>query len=276
MISETITKIEQYTKEDVLHLLDRVRPLINKEPQLLQLPAKPLIFVGDTHGDWNTTKRVLSRYWKTPAIFVFLGDYVDRGPHQIENMNFLFELKTITPNRLMILRGNHETPKVNRSYGFYDTVQETLGDVIDQYWRTFAKLPLAAISQSQKIFAVHGGIPEQLVDIKEINALPKEIEPEHPIAIQLLWNDPQETLRGFGPSMRGSRIRTFGQDVTEEFMAQNSVELIVRAHEVFPHGFHEFFDGRILSLFSARDYYGAIAGKALHVSEEGKRELIAI
>ncbi|MHA2406440.1 MAG: metallophosphoesterase, partial [Candidatus Hermodarchaeia archaeon] len=175
MILETVKKIEQYTKEDVLHLLDRVNLLFNKEPRLLQLPKKPLIFVGDTHGDWKATQRLLFRYWETATVFVFLGDYVDRGPHQIENINLLFELKTKIPNRLMILRGNHETPKVNRSYGFYDTVQETLGHVIDQYWQTFAKMPLAAISRSQKIFAVHGGIPEQLVDIKEINSLPREI-----------------------------------------------------------------------------------------------------
>jgi diadenosine tetraphosphatase ApaH/serine/threonine PP2A family protein phosphatase len=207
---------------------------------------------------------------------VFLGDYVDRGPHQIENINLLFELKTKSPNRLMILRGNHETPKVNRSYGFYDTVQETLGDIINHYWQTFAKMPLAAISRFQRIFAVHGGIPEQLVDIGEINSLPREIELENPVAIQLLWNDPREGLKGFGPSMRGSRIRSFGQDVTENFMAHNSLELIVRAHEVFPHGYHEFFDGRILSLFSCRDYRCSIAGKALYVKSLGERELIAI
>lgn len=276
MILETVKKIEQYTKEDVLHLLDRVSPLFNEEPRLLQLPKKPLIFVGDTHGDWKATQRLLSRYWETAAVFVFLGDYVDRGPHQIENINLLFELKTKMPNRLMILRGNHETPKVNRSYGFYDTVQEALGNVIDQYWQTFAKMPLAAISRSQKIFAVHGGIPEQLVDIKEINSLPREIELENPVVIQLLWNDPREALKGYGPSMRGSRIRTFGQDVTEEFMAHNSLELIVRSHEVFPHGYHEFFDGRILSLFSSIDYRCSVAGKALYVKPSGERELIAI
>ena len=276
MIADTVAKIEQYTKEDVLHLLDRVTRIFSKEARLLQLPKKPLLFVGDTHGDWNATKQLLSQFWETAAVFVFLGDYVDRGPHQIENINLLLELKTKSPKRLMILRGNHETPRVNRSYGFYDVVKETLGDVIDYYWQTFSKMPLAAISQSRKIFAVHGGIPENLVDIEEINSFPQEIEPEHPMTIQLLWNDPRETLRGFGPSMRGSRIRTFGQDVVEEFMTQNSLVLIVRAHEVFPHGYHEFFDGRILSLFSCKDYRVPIAGKALHVNDSGDRELIAI
>jgi diadenosine tetraphosphatase ApaH/serine/threonine PP2A family protein phosphatase len=176
----------------------------------------------------------------------------------------------------MLLRGNHEIPTINRAYGFYDIVQSSLGDITNQYWAVFSHLPLAAISHSHMIFAVHGGIPETLKDVKEINALPSELEPRHPITYQLLWNDPRESLKGFGPSMRGSQIRTFGEEVTKEFMAANNLDLIVRAHEVFPHGFHEFFDGRIMSLFSCRDYRGPIAGKALYVDVSGERELVPV
>ncbi len=276
MIAETAAVIEQYTVEDVIQLLERVQPILQKEPRLLKLPDKPLVFVGDTHGDWNATKRILTRFWETNAVFMFLGDYVDRGPFQIENINLLLELKSKAIKRLMIIRGNHETPRVNRSYGFYDAVQNILGDIINHYWSTFAKLPLAAVSRFRKIFAVHGGIPEGLVNLEQIDSLPQEIEPENPVTVQMLWNDPQETLKGFGPSMRGSRIRSFGQDVTMNFMTQNSLELIVRSHEVFSHGFHEFFDGRILSLFSCRDYRGPIAGKVLYVAESGEREIIPI
>jgi len=276
MISEIAAAIRQYTSEEVIQLLESVQPHLLQETRLVKLPDKPLVFIGDTHGDWDTTQRILTRFWETPTIFVFLGDYVDRGPFQIENMNLLYKLKISAPNRLVILRGNHEIPTINRSYGFYDAVQDNLGNVIDQYWSTFANLPLAVISKHQRIFAVHGGIPEGLINIEEIDALPREIEPEHPISIQLLWNDPQETLKRFGPSMRGSRIRNFGQDVTVNFMAHNSLDLIVRAHEVFPHGFHEFFEGRILSLFSCREYRGPIAGKALHVTDSGNRKLISI
>jgi diadenosine tetraphosphatase ApaH/serine/threonine PP2A family protein phosphatase len=165
---------------------------------------------------------------------------------------------------------------VNRQYGFYDAVQHTLGEMSDHYWATFAQLPLAAVSPHLRIFAVHGGIPEQMTSIDEINGLPREVEIEHPVTFQLLWNDPQEALKGFAPSFRGGRARNFGQDVTIDFMARNNLDLIVRAHEVFPHGFHEFFEGRILSLFSCRKYRGSIAGKAFRVDEKRQRELIPI
>jgi protein phosphatase len=276
MIKESATSVERYTVEDILQLLKRVQPLLQRENRLLKLPYKPLLFVGDTHGDWDATRHLLTRFWNTPTVFVFLGDYVDRGPFQIENINLLLELKIRAPNRLMLLRGNHEIPSINRAYGFYDVVQETLGDVIDDYWNIFRYLPLAAISHHHNIFAVHGGIPEGLEDVEEIDSLPHEVEPSQPITFQLLWNDPQESVEGFGPSMRGSHIRTFGQDVTTAFMAANNLHLIVRAHEVFSQGFHEFFEGKVLSLFSCREYRGPIAGKALHVAVSGKRELIPV
>ncbi len=276
MISEAVKIVQEYSVEEVLQLLERVQPLLHQEPRLLKLPNKPLLFVGDTHGDWESTQRLLTKYWHTPTIFVFLGDYVDRGSFQIENINLLLYLKTEAPNRLMLLRGNHETPSINRAYGFFDRVQLSLGDVITHYWKVFRDLPLAAISVQHKIFAVHGGIPETLKEVQDIDSLPMEIEPVNPITFQLLWNDPRETVKGFGSSMRGDRIRTFGQDITEEFMAKNKLDLIVRAHEVFPHGFHEYFDGRIISLFSCREYHGPIAGKALHVTSSSERNLVPV
>jgi protein phosphatase len=276
MITEIFENVAQFSKEEIESLLSRIQPLLRKEPLLTNLPKTPLLFIGDTHGDWEATKALLSRYWDSSTTFVFLGDYVDRGPNQIENMNLLFELKTKAPNRLIILRGNHEIPSINRYYGFYDAVQAHLGNLMKAYWNTFAHLPLAAISREHKIFAVHGGIPEGLDQIEEIRQLPREVEPEHPVTFQLLWNDPKETLKGFAPSLRGGRARNFGLDVTVEFMNRNNIDLIIRAHEVFHHGFHEFFDGRILSLFSCRNYRGPIAGKALYVSPVGERDLIPI
>ncbi len=276
MITEIFEDIAQFSKEDIHSLLSRIQPILRKESLLVNLPKTPLLFVGDTHGDWEATKILLTRHWDSPTTFVFLGDYVDRGPHQIENMNLLFELKTKTPNRIVLLRGNHEIPSINRYYGFYDEVQTHLGNLMKEYWDTFAHLPLAGISRDYRIFAVHGGIPEGLDQIDEINRFPREVEPEHPGTFQLLWNDPKETLKGFAASMRGGHARNFGLDVTIEFMNRNNIDLIVRAHEVFHHGFHEFFDGRILSLFSCRNYRGPIAGKALYVNPNGDRELTSI
>ncbi len=66
--------------------------------------------VGDIHGDFNH----LLRLWaKLPELgpddtLVFLGDYIDRGPHSKEVVAWLRALPSRTRAKLVFLRGNHE------------------------------------------------------------------------------------------------------------------------------------------------------------------------
>jgi len=274
--SDIIERVAHYQTDDVLHLLKKTRLVLQQESLLVTLPDTDLLFIGDTHGDWDATQAILQKFWNTSTVMVFLGDYVDRGPHQLENINLLYTLKLQNPQKIVLLRGNHEIPTINRAYGFYDEILRAYDDISQQYWDVFAEHPLAAISPSQNLFAVHGGIPQGLGYIEEIATFPHEVEPEHPITLQLLWNDPKEGLKQFAPSMRGPRMFYFGEEATKTFMNENNLDLIVRAHEVFQQGFHEFFQGRILSLFSCRNYQRPIAGKALYVKRDGHRSLVDI
>ncbi len=257
-------------------LLARVSKVLSREPRLIRLPDSPLVFVGDTHGDWEATKSLLRKYWDSPTTFVFLGDYVDRGPNQVENINLLFELKCQTPERLILLRGNHETRSINERYGFYSEVKERVGGLTEAYASSFRELPLAAVSKHQGIFAVHGGIAEDLDYIEEINDLPREEEPENTVTFQLLWNDPKEKIQGFKQNCRGGGSRLFGRDVTEKFLEENHLNLIVRAHEVFEQGYQEFFGGLVISLFSCRHYRRPIEGKVLHIDGDGGQQLVSV
>ena len=276
MSSDIVERVAHYQTDEVLRLLEKAALILQEESLLVELPDADLVFIGDTHGDWDATQAILRRFWNASTILVFLGDYVDRGPHQLENINLLYTLKLQKPQKLILLRGNHEIPTINRAYGFYDEILHAYGDLSQQYWNVFAKHPLAAVSPRHRLFAVHGGIPQSLGSIAEISELPREVEPEHPMTLQLLWNDPKEGLEQFAPSMRGARLYYFGEEATKTFMMKNHLDLIVRAHEVFQEGFHEFFQGRIMSLFSCRNYRQPIAGKVLHVSRDGRRSLLDI
>jgi hypothetical protein len=47
------------------------------------------------------------------ASYVFNGDFVDRGAQQVEVVALLFSLKVCFPDRVFLLRGNHEFRNMN-------------------------------------------------------------------------------------------------------------------------------------------------------------------
>lgn len=75
-----------------------------------------------------------------------VGDYVDRGKHSVETICLLFAYKVKFPDKLHLLRGNHEASSISRLYGFYD---ECKRQYTVKLWKTFTDcfqwLPVAAI-----------------------------------------------------------------------------------------------------------------------------------
>ena len=273
-------RVSEITKEDILSLLDKIKEKIKKEKPLLKLRSKKSLFVGDTHGDFNATMRIVKRFLDDKSIhkIIFIGDFVDRGPRQLENVNFLFMLKLCFPNKVYLLRGNHETTLANSTYGFKtELMKKRLDELYSRYNEIFAMLPTAAII-NRDVFVVHGGIASELMEksVNSINKLPRDdVTGTEPMLLELLWNDPREDVKGFVPSMRGPGIFYFGRDVFEKFMEKNKFKLMIRAHEVFPEGYNYYFDKKLLSLFTSIEYVGMyIKAKVATVTKELKVELI--
>ncbi|OTF74141.1 hypothetical protein BLA29_002612, partial [Euroglyphus maynei] len=161
----------------------------------------PAFLIGDIHGNLDDLLTLEQCLWKQyPAIdanLVFLGDYVDRGRWSIECVIYLMSMKILMPNKMTLLRGNHEVRPLQAHYSYRAECLTKYGDEIGgKIWeltnRLFDRLPLCAIID-EAIFCAHGGIPRNTIDIGEIQRLDNYIpEPEHsfPIAWEILWSDP--------------------------------------------------------------------------------------
>jgi Calcineurin-like phosphoesterase len=76
------------------------------------MPAELTFAIGDIHGCREMLERLLERCGRhaggQPARFVFLGDYIDRGPDSRGAVQTLIDLQRRLPGRVVCLRGNHE------------------------------------------------------------------------------------------------------------------------------------------------------------------------
>ena len=75
--------------------------------------GSPLTFaVGDIHGCLDKLNRLIAacevRAAGRPARYVFVGDYIDRGPQSRDVIEFLRERQAARPGTIVCLRGNHE------------------------------------------------------------------------------------------------------------------------------------------------------------------------
>ncbi|PHT45110.1 hypothetical protein CQW23_14268 [Capsicum baccatum] len=84
--------------------------------------VKSLVTIyGDIHGQFHYLTELFHIGGKCPdANYLFMEDYVGRGYYSVETVSFLLSLKVRYLQRIIILRGNHESRQITQVYEFYD------------------------------------------------------------------------------------------------------------------------------------------------------------
>ena len=203
---------------------------------------------------------------------------------------------------MYLTRGNHESSSCTQAYGFY---KELSIKYPDSNWEriyqlckgVFASLPLCAIIEDE-VYVAHGGLfrdpqPKQtkggkkhkakkrkqnkelkLGSLRQLRSASKGgIDPDNAVASQVvstdvLWSDPQ-SCKGLAPNENRGIGLLFGPDMTEQFLSENKLKLIIRSHEgpdariyredmkSLNGGYsidHEGTSGKLITVFSAPDY----------------------
>ena len=259
-------------KEDECnYIIDKSYEIIQKEESLLKIQA-PLYICGDIHGQYYDLLRVFDILNYPPqSTFLFLGDYVDRGKQSLECLLLLLCLKIQYPDKIFLLRGNHECEALNKIYGFYDECKRRLSiKCFKKITNLFNMMPISALI-NENILCMHGGLSKDLQDIEQINKIlrPTDI-PNEGLLCDLLWSDPNENLtEDFGINERNISI-TFSKDYVKNFVEKNNLDLICRAHQVVEEGFEFFADMKLVTVFTAPNYMGEFDnnGGILEVGED--------
>ncbi|PZR20278.1 MAG: hypothetical protein DI535_30140, partial [Citrobacter freundii] len=180
-----------------------------KQPSLIRLEKRhlPAFVIGDLHGQFRDLRLILSRIGDPEEqTLVFLGDYVDRGPQGLETALLLLALKTRYPDRVFLLRGNHEDINTSVAYGFYDECCRKFSRRGPAIWlhvmNAFNLLPLSALL-ANKVLCMHGGLSPHLHSLSDIEKIKRpSIIPPYGLLCDLLWSDPENT-KGAGWSLSG-------------------------------------------------------------------------
>ena len=229
-----------------------------QQPVLLEL-SPPIQICGDIHGQFSDLLRIFEiGGCPSQSNYIFLGDYVDRAKQGTETMLLLLCYKIKYPRSFFLLRGNHECSMLNKIYGFYDECKRKYSVKV---WRAFIDcfnaLPAAAVIDN-KIFCTHGGLSPEMQSPSDVFKIQRPCSiKEKGLLCDLLWSDPvtETDAKGWGPNPRGVSY-TFGPDVIHDFLTKNSLELIVRAHQVVEDGYEFGSNRKIVTLFSAPNYCG--------------------
>lgn len=237
--------------EDIIEIFNSCTEILKKDPPFIFLGENQgeIIFIGDTHGDFSTTKFIADSFLKNQVKYlVFLGDYVDREPEpegSLFNLLYICFLKINFPNRVFILKGNHEANYAVccHPYEFEQNLIDIFGkrgrEIHKYAVELFKEMPLM-FQSSNGIVASHAGFPmgRQKIDDKS----------REDLILDILWADAD-----ISPMFRGYGIPKFTETQLIEFLDKTNGKCFIRGHDPYMAG-KIIYSNKCITIFTSRSY----------------------
>ncbi|SJL08278.1 probable Serine/threonine-protein phosphatase ppe1 [Armillaria ostoyae] len=248
---EQLKRCQHLQEAEMKKLCERVRAILMEESNI-QPVSSPVTICGDIHGQFWDLLELLRKGGDVPETsYIFMAH---RGHYSLETVTLLLTLKARYPDKVTLLRGNHESRQITQVYGFYDECQQKYGSAT--VWKAccgvFDYLNLAAIIDGETL-CVHGGLSPDIRTLDQIRLLSRAQEIPHEGAFcDLMWSDPDD-VDNWAVSPRGAGW-LFGGSVAQEFNHVNDLKLIARAHQLVQEGYKHMFDQQLVTVWSAPNY----------------------
>jgi serine/threonine-protein phosphatase 4 catalytic subunit len=177
---EQLKRCEHIKESEVKLLCAKAREILIEEGNVQSVDS-PVTVCGDIHGQFFDLLELFKVGGECPDTnYLFMGDFVDRGFYSVETFLLLLALKVRYPDRITLIRGNHESRQITQVYGFYEECLRKFGSV--NVWRycteIFDYLALAALIDN-KIFCVHGGLSPSINTLDQIRSIDRKQEIPH-------------------------------------------------------------------------------------------------
>lgn len=156
--------------------------------------------IGDIHGCYTILKKFMNDHYSEKNMFIFTGDYLDRGIENVETLKYLMEI--VNYDNVLLLEGNHErwirlwanNEDCKRSKEFYYKTRIDLENAgidkkaVRRFIRKIGQFAWFKFD-NRLVFACHGGI-NHFDRYLSTNQLIKGVgKYEHCETVAKNWND---------------------------------------------------------------------------------------
>jgi serine/threonine-protein phosphatase with EF-hand domain len=230
--------------------------------------------VGDLHGQFIDLFTIFENHGlpSSSNMYLFNGDFVDRGPQQCECLFTLLYAAVLynDQNCFFLNRGNHEDYGCSIRFGFKEEVMTKYClysiQIMKKCVKVFTVLPIGSLiaqenangQQPNKILVIHGGVSNDtdLNIIKDLDrskyesldgtadsTLSDKERKEKAQVQDLLWSDPQANP-GCVFNKQRHIAKQFGPDTTDAILKKFGLALIIRSHECKNDGYEFHHNNR--------------------------------
>lgn len=171
--------------------------------------------IGDIHGCVNSLTKLLKLVENEADSFIFLGDYIDRGPNSKQVVDYILDLKK-RHRDVVTLLGNHEIMLINYLEGYDDATFLKAGG--EQTLLSYGIKPKTKLEKVKELF------PEEHMNF--FNELPLLREDQHGIYVHA----------GIEPGVRLNRqVSNYCLWIRDEFIRTpyKFIKPVVFGHTVF-------------------------------------------